>query len=196
MLGHEIGHVVHRHSQQRMVQGNLGRLLVQVLLAGQSGDPDGDGRSEGWGEVCNHHDRHDRPDCPDRPSHPSHPPHHTTPHPTTPYHTTPHHTTPYQGRWAPHAAGRGLLSSFIQPFKRGESQHTPHTPSHSLYTLHPPPRLLQPRPTQPITANHHHPSAHFTHHPPTPITIPSTKRTTLRSGLSCPLHRRPAVPLG
>mmetsp|Transcript_57183 Transcript_57183/g.107520 ORF Transcript_57183/g.107520 Transcript_57183/m.107520 type:complete len:397 (-) Transcript_57183:381-1571(-) len=48
VLGHEIGHVLHRHSQQRMVQSRLGSIVLEALLVG-----DGDGVSEGiGGEVA------------------------------------------------------------------------------------------------------------------------------------------------
>ena len=44
VIGHEIGHVLHRHSQKRLVQQHLGRLLFDALLVG-----DGDGQREGFG---------------------------------------------------------------------------------------------------------------------------------------------------
>lgn len=44
VLGHEVGHVLHRHSQRRLVQQHLGRLLFDALLVG-----DGDGQREGFG---------------------------------------------------------------------------------------------------------------------------------------------------
>ena len=44
VIGHEIGHVLHRHSQKRLVQQQLGRLLFDALFFG-----DGDGRSEAFG---------------------------------------------------------------------------------------------------------------------------------------------------
>ena len=46
VLGHEVGHVLHRHSQKRLVQQRLGSILIRTLL---SSDVDGDGRSEGFG---------------------------------------------------------------------------------------------------------------------------------------------------
>jgi len=45
VIGHEVGHVLHRHSQKRMVQHRLGAILLRAL----TGDGDGDGRSEGFG---------------------------------------------------------------------------------------------------------------------------------------------------
>lgn len=44
VIGHEVGHVLRRHSQKRLVQQRLGRLLFSALLFG-----DGDGRAEGLG---------------------------------------------------------------------------------------------------------------------------------------------------
>ncbi len=46
MLGHEIGHVLHRHSQSRLAQRKLGSLFLHALLRG---DSDADGRVEGLG---------------------------------------------------------------------------------------------------------------------------------------------------
>ena len=46
VLGHEVGHVLHRHSQKRLVQQRLGSILLRTLLAS---DVDGDGHSESWG---------------------------------------------------------------------------------------------------------------------------------------------------
>ena len=44
VIGHEVGHVLHRHSQKRYVQSRLGRVLLSALVFG-----DGDGRSESFG---------------------------------------------------------------------------------------------------------------------------------------------------
>lgn len=44
VLGHEIGHILHRHSLQRMVQNRLGTILLEALLHG-----DGDGVNEDFG---------------------------------------------------------------------------------------------------------------------------------------------------
>ena len=45
VIGHEIGHVLQRHSQKRIIQQRLGRLLIEALLFG-----DGDGQHEGLGD--------------------------------------------------------------------------------------------------------------------------------------------------
>jgi len=47
VIGHEVGHVLHRHSQKRLVQQRLGRVLLSALLLG-----DADGRSESFGEEA------------------------------------------------------------------------------------------------------------------------------------------------
>jgi hypothetical protein len=52
VLGHEVGHVLHRHSQKRLVQERLGKLLFDALLFG-----DGDGRFEGLGSEHAQTDR-------------------------------------------------------------------------------------------------------------------------------------------
>ena len=44
VIGHEIGHVLHRHSQKRMVQQKLGSVLLSALILG-----DGDGEAESFG---------------------------------------------------------------------------------------------------------------------------------------------------
>ncbi len=41
MLGHEIGHVVARHSAQQMAKGQLGQLLATAVGVGTSGDREG-----------------------------------------------------------------------------------------------------------------------------------------------------------
>ena len=46
VIGHEVGHVLHRHSQKRMVRQRLGSVLLSALL---SGDADNDGHGEGFG---------------------------------------------------------------------------------------------------------------------------------------------------
>jgi predicted Zn-dependent protease len=41
VLGHEIGHVIHRHSAQQMAKSNLGQSLVTAIGVGASGDGGG-----------------------------------------------------------------------------------------------------------------------------------------------------------
>ena len=46
VLGHEIGHVIHRHSAQHMAKGQLGQWVVGGIMVGASGE-DGAGRMAG-----------------------------------------------------------------------------------------------------------------------------------------------------
>jgi beta-barrel assembly-enhancing protease len=41
VLGHEIGHVIHRHSAQHMAKSQLGQSIVGAVAVGASGDSDG-----------------------------------------------------------------------------------------------------------------------------------------------------------
>ena len=46
VLGHEIGHVIHRHSAEHMAKGQLGQAVVGGVMVGASGE-DGSGRMAG-----------------------------------------------------------------------------------------------------------------------------------------------------
>jgi hypothetical protein len=50
VLGHEIGHVIHRHSAEHMAKGQLGQSLVGAVAVGASGE-DGAGRMAGMAAM-------------------------------------------------------------------------------------------------------------------------------------------------